>query len=104
MAPSFRPAWEEAARDLGIRVAFPEGLVHVLDFGGPAGVLCMPSQPTPEEAAAMRRLIARDGLYSSTLFDGYAVYDRELFTATLDDWAWYGRGEPPDWYTGKPWS
>jgi hypothetical protein len=33
--------------------------------------------------------------------ESYGEFDRELFIATLDDWGWFGAGQPPAWYTGK---
>ena len=46
----------------------------------------------------------REGLYPSLLGESYRAYDRELFIDTLNDWGWYGGGDPPSWYTGRPWS
>jgi hypothetical protein len=33
----------------------------------------------------------------------YGDFDRALFVGTLDDWGWFGAGEPPPWYTGRAW-
>ena len=36
--------------------------------------------------------------------ESYGQFDRELFVATLNDWGWFGDGQPPDWYEGTPWT
>jgi len=30
--------------------------------------------------------------------------ERSFFEDTLNDWQWFGDGDPPGWYTGEPWS
>jgi hypothetical protein len=103
-------AWQDAGRDLGIRVTAPfvlkfedqnvaiEALVS--DFGGPMGTIAVASE-TSRFSANLKRM----GYFVSHLFPSYRVYSREHFIATLDDWRWFGpSGEEPSWYTGKPWS
>jgi len=43
------------------------------------------------------------GYFVSVVSTSYEDYDRELFVDTLNDWQWFGPGDPPEWYTGQPW-
>jgi hypothetical protein len=103
-------AWKEAEADLHIRVAAPFVLIMdgrevafealIDDFGGPMGTVAVAS-----ETARFRPSLQRLGYFVSQLFPSYRVYSREHFTATLDDWGWFGpSGCTPPWYTGKRWS
>jgi hypothetical protein len=38
------------------------------------------------------------GCDTLALSEGYSQFSRELFVGALDDWGWFGNGEPPDWY------
>jgi hypothetical protein len=99
-------AWREAARDLGIRVVAPfpvrraDGSViwaeaHIADFGSRKGAIAL-SFANPASTTDF-------DIWASRLYEPYRTYRRQLFIETLDDWAWYGAGEPPDWYGGRPW-
>lgn len=103
-------AWQDAGRDLGIRVTAPfvleiegndvffEALIS--DFGGPMGTVAVAS-----DTVLFRPVLRRLGYYVSKLFPTYRTYSRDHFIATLDDWRWFGAsGEVPPWYTGRPWS
>jgi len=106
-------AWLEAARDLNIRVTAPfsivtengetetyEALVH--DFGGSKGALTGKIVGYGSDPIESR---TKAGYFASNLADSYRKYDRAHFTATLDDWQWFGDiNERPSWYTGTPWS
>jgi len=103
-------AWREAARDLGVRVTVPIAITiegqdltfeaHVADFGGPSGTIAV-----GQETCRHRTALIKMGYYVSELFPNYREYQRQLFTATLDDWRWFGPPrEEPVWYTGEPWS
>jgi hypothetical protein len=78
-------------------------VVHVKDFGAPNGTMCSVVASSDIDAS-LQRLAAAAGYFYSALGESYEVYDRELFVATLDDWQWFGAGEPPAWYSGTPWS
>jgi hypothetical protein len=103
-------AWNQAERDLGIRVTAPIAIkvegqdltfeAHVADFGGPAGTIAV-GQRTCQHRTALKKM----GYFVSQLFPGYREHQGQRFIATLDDWRWFGQsGEETDWYTGKPWS
>jgi hypothetical protein len=101
-------AWLDAASDLGIRViapysmTMPDGSIAIAeafvpDFGSPGGAIAISvGNPLGNDAK-------RIGKWCSILYESYRVYDRELFIGTLDDWRWFGEGNAPDWYSGKPW-
>lgn len=102
-------AWKAAGRDLGIRVTAPfvlkidgneivfEALIS--DFGGPSGAVAVASG-----TVRFRPILKEKGYFVSHLFPTYRAYARGHFIATLDDWRWFGAGDAPTWYTGKPWS
>ena len=108
-------AWSIAARDLGITVETDGSLideqghsrryvVHVADFGRAKGTVCsLIGSTETDDGRALRRLAEEAGYFWSALGEGYARYRRELFIATLDDWQWFGPGQPPGWYSGTPW-
>lgn len=97
-------AWEEAAKDLGIRVITdgaqmfdpfgePHPLVAVLpDFGGKMHIF---EEFTPLLAGVIWE--RRQGF--TTLFRAYEKYDRATFIEALNDWSWTGEGDPPSWYS-----
>ena len=103
-------AWLTAGAELGIRVEAPAVVVlrgalvecaaYLPDFGSANGAAAFARSAKPELAKR------QDGdPFRSVLDDDfYGEFDRELFTATLDDWGWFGEGQPPAWYTGKPWT
>ncbi len=105
-------AWQEAAADLGVgyeaggTLAASNGgsyaYVGVLpDFGGPRGTMIFADDA---DLWTRGRAVEELGYRWSVLSDSYERYDRTLFADTLDDWGWSGEGDPPAWYTGKPWS
>ena len=54
---------------------------------------------------AFAKAATQGGWYLSLLADDYGEYDAALFTATLDDWGWYGpEAVRPSWYTGAAWT
>lgn len=110
-------AWLTAARDLGISVEIktwlcPAGVEHsyvfLRDFGGREGTCAfsMDCYQGPHQHLLADFSLERLGCSCnrSVLTDSYATYDRDVFSATLDDWQWFGEGPPPTWYTGKTWS
>jgi hypothetical protein len=108
-------AWQVAAAELGIEAEVDGALtdvkgrehryvVHVADFGGPRGTICSVRHSAETDSATLRRLAHASGYHYAELADAYTTYDRSLFVATLDDWQWFGAGEPPAWYTGTPWT
>jgi hypothetical protein len=98
--------WLTAASDLGIAVTAPttvngeEVVAVVHDFGSERGtaVVSLGSERQGQAVSA-----ARAGGYFVSVVRA-AAYDRADFIATLDDWGWYGSGDPPPWYSGRPWS
>jgi hypothetical protein len=104
-------AWQDAARDLGIRFTSPFtaqhgsaaisclGLVH--QFGRRIGtIISVLDEPSSETLYP-----ADDDFFPSRLSDSYARYDRQFFIDTLNDWQFFGAdAEKPVWYTGKSWS
>src|SRR5262245_21392119 len=106
-------AWREAAADLGltVRVAEVAGgeewhvayAVRVDSFGSPGGTVCRYYDAPRTELDRLRAWARHAGVFVSLLADSYSQYTRDLFVAALDDWGWFGAGEPPDWYSGQPW-
>jgi hypothetical protein len=79
-----------------------ETLGLVRDFGSQKGTLLFAKDAAP--SAAIREQLSAEGYFSSELFSSYETYDRDLFTATLDDWRWFAaESSPPSWYTGNQW-
>jgi hypothetical protein len=105
-----RNAWEQAAGQLGIEIetgislegngGHHDVIALVRGFGRPTGTIIL----APQDPSEARRAAEQQGFFVSILSSSYERYDRELFEATLNDWQWLGEGEPPDWYTGQPWS
>jgi hypothetical protein len=104
-------AWEAAAQDLNITVATNGALVdtqrishpylvYIANFGRPKGTICSLRDDGDE---ALIEVARQQGFFVSVLYDAYAVYDRDRFIATLDDWKWFGSSAAPPWYTGKTW-
>jgi hypothetical protein len=105
-------AWLEAAKDLGIRVTAPfslvtstgeieiyEALVH--EFGGSKGTVTGRIVGYEGDPTDSRQKL---GYFASNLGLSYRQYDRDLFTATLNDWGWFGESAmTPSWYTGEVW-
>jgi hypothetical protein len=105
-------AWREAAEDLGVMVEAPFELAagrtyrcvgRVKQFGSSIGVLI--ARMDDEDIDEVRKAAKNLGLYCSAIYPtAYRTYERDLFIATLDDWAWFGPAElAPAWYTGTPW-
>jgi hypothetical protein len=103
-------AWQTAGVELGIRVDAP---AHVMIQG--ESVECSAFLPDFGSAngAAVFSLSVRSDLpdtpgtdpFCSLLNDDrYRRFDRDHFIATLNDWGWFGNGDPPDWYTGAAWT
>jgi hypothetical protein len=101
-------AWQEAGRDLGIRIIapYPVGLADgrtltaeafIPDFGSSSGALAI----SANSSLCRERELP---FWHSQLFDNYRRYDRDRFVETLNDWGWYGTSAPPSWYSGKPWA
>jgi len=98
-------AWRTAALELGIRVEFPETVViqgesvecaaFLPDFGSPNGtalfVLADLILPERNDTEPFYSLLSRRY---------YSRFSREGFIAALNDWGWYGDGEPPVWFSG----
>lgn len=105
-------AWRRAAADLDLDVKAPwtmatdadsaECLALVIGFGNGAGTVV--ALTTDPRAGALQVAASSKGL-SLSLLDAtsYGRYERELFVDTLNDWGWQGDGDPPDWYSGRPW-
>jgi hypothetical protein len=104
-------AWQQAAADLGLTVHVADGgeedrvayAVRVDNFGSPAGTVCRYYEAPQIELYRLRAWSRRVGLFVSLLAGSYSTYKRDLFLSTLDDWGWFGGGEPPDWYSGQVW-
>ena len=104
-------AWRAAGLELGIRVTAPalvggssgeriECVALIADFGSVDGTAAFP-------LSVQQSVTLPPELQSAVSFlndDAYSEFERDLFIATLDDWGWYGAGDPPEWYTGAPWS
>jgi hypothetical protein len=103
-------AWRQASADLGVQFSAPFvvttardlshsylGLVH--HFGRPRGTLiCMTSSECPPLP-----IDSTTEYYLSLLSESYAVYERELFIETLNDWGWCGPAhQRPAWFAGAP--
>jgi hypothetical protein len=108
-------AWQIASVDLGLIVRAPETVIDregqplrcavlVQDFGGIGGTACRHIDAPPDDIGRLREWAGEVGVYVSQLGERYASYDRELFISTLNDWRWFGKGDPPSWYTGVPWT
>lgn len=111
----FERAWLDAASDLGIDVVAPFTLrvaerdltcvALVRGFGKVNGMVVL--RGGVSEWQGVRDLLnaaSELGYGHSFVRDSYARYDRALFVDTLNDWGWQRETEPPDWYTGEPWT
>ena len=105
-----RRAWAEASQELGIEVDTANAFLHDADeqvevvalvrgFGAATGTALLGAQHRHASDLAKAQ-----GFFASILSRSYETYDRSFFEDTLNDWQWFGIGDPPDWYTGKPWS
>lgn len=100
-------AWIQAGDDLDVEVVAPYRVgeqlfaTWVAGFGRVAGTVV--DWIASGNATAG---LSADGYYVSSLNPAaYALYDRHLFRATLDDWGWHGDPERrPDWCSGHAWS
>jgi hypothetical protein len=52
--------------------------------------------------AVLKREADHLGMGFSVLGVSYLSYNRPLVIATLNDWGWCSKGNPPPWYTGEP--
>ncbi len=98
-------AWLNAAQDLNITVTapYPVGqqvfVAHVEGFGRDNGTVVDWIASGNDTA----ELTAEGYHWSAVNLEAYAVYDRDLFRDTLNDWGWHGDPERhPSWYTGRP--
>jgi hypothetical protein len=102
-------AWAEAARDLKLGIESPfvlvapdgrrfEYITLIRDFGSAQGtLLCLPDQ---WDQGGYDELAELHGFYCPGLYpEAYEHYNREEFIATLQDWGWFGEGNPPMWYS-----
>ncbi|MGC4031726.1 MAG: hypothetical protein QM754_08330 [Tepidisphaeraceae bacterium] len=102
-------AWLDAGQDLGIRVqhphAFiaPDGMqamtvgVFLPDFGSAEGTLILCRFDADDVDAVAEKMAC---FQSSLSPQNYEPYRRSVFIETLNDWGWFGKGEPPEWFTG----
>jgi hypothetical protein len=103
-------AWLTAGIELGIRVEAPAQVIirgeavecsaFLPDFGsvnGAAVFSLLGSIELPKTADP-------DPFCSLLNADQYENFDRNHFIDTLNDWGWFGNGDPPDWYSGAIWS
>jgi hypothetical protein len=100
-------AWCEAAESLGLELVAPYSagqqvfVAWVAGFGSTRGTVIdwFASGNTTADLKA-------EGFYVSRINpDSYALFDRELVAATLDDWGWYGDPQHlPRGYTGRSWT
>jgi hypothetical protein len=83
-----------------VEAALTTGAVVVVRvFGRAPGTMIL----APQSSAEARSLAEEHGYFVSVVSASYENFDRELFVDTLNDWQWFGPGDPPEWYTGKPW-
>jgi hypothetical protein len=98
-------AWLVAAQTLGVRVTAPYEIrlesgesiafeAWLPDFGAPGGAIVL------DLADQTGREQWLPGRWCSKLSDDYEQFDRALFVDTLNDWGWYGPGQPPAWFKG----
>lgn len=109
--PKLVEAWQEAGRDLGIRVTAPAGLsgsskslffceAFVPDFGSPSGMIVV-SRKT--ERRVRRELRGLEGVAVTISPERQQrAYVRKYIIDELIDWGWFGApGDEPDWYKEK---
>src|SRR6185437_13739083 len=75
-----------------------EVVALIRGFGSQAGAIALGQQHFAAYALAKAQ-----GFLPSILSPSYEDYSRKLFEDTLNDWQWFGAGDPPSWYTGAPW-
>jgi hypothetical protein len=68
------------------------------------GTLCGVIDAEEPEREALNSWAHDRGIHCSWLSHRYAVHDRDLLAATLDDWSWFGPGDTPGWHIGLPWA
>jgi hypothetical protein len=102
MEASMTSAWHEAATDLGITVEAPATVADracvafLPDFGSASGVAVLSLGDRGDTTA-----VKATGCFVSKINPNvYGAYDREAFIEMLDDWGWFGHGDPPSWYSG----
>ena len=107
-------AWLTAGADLGIQldvdgqVGAEDGsriayAVRIPFFGRRLGTVCRHRDAPEAELSRLAEWARSANLDFTKLGDPYSTYERDLFSETLDDWQWFGEGDPPRWYNGKPW-
>jgi hypothetical protein len=101
-------AWIAAAADLGILVEHPYAFiaqngeqlttvgVYLPDFGSPHGALL----PCRYDKRHVHDADPATPYFRSYFGSGYEPYQCELFIEMLNDWGWFGAGEPPIWFRG----
>ena len=101
-------AWRIAGGQLGVQVAAP---AEVVINGASVGcVAFLPDFGSTHGTAAFSLSVTRSlpkttdaDPFCSLLDDvSYGEFVRDRFIATLNDWGWFGEGQPPDWYEGIP--
>ena len=112
MKTLIQKVFREAAKELGVKIQAPFRLnlskqeiefdVHVLDFGGPKGILVI-SFLDPDFSSKAK--FAHEAGFSCSGLNPecYTVFNRQEFIDKFDDWKWCGKGKSPEWYTGKNW-
>jgi len=107
---SFAKAWQDAAKDLGIRVIHPVSFqtnhgvqvesagVLLPDFGSQNGTLLTCRFDTDE----VMELADDTEYYRSGLNPhSYEPYDRKRYIETLNDWGWFASPQDaPEWFSG----
>ena len=105
-------AWRQASADLGVQFSAPfvatttDGLSHtylglVHHFGRTRRTLIS----TSNNECPKLPMDSTSEYCLSLLTESYAVYERELFVETLNDWGWCGPADQrPPWFTGEPWT
>ena len=113
---SISTAWLIAATELGIRVEVPGEVEiggvpvacdsYLPDFGSPHGMavfgLRVSRRGVPRDRILDLNRRATDPSYSQLSNRAYRHFDREHFIEALEDWGWFGDGDPPDWFTTAP--
>ncbi len=70
------------------------------DFGSPYGMAIV----ALNDVILTLERRTTEPYYSQVSDRTYGYFDREHFIDALNDWGWFGKGDPPDWYAGAAWS
>jgi len=99
--------FKQAAKDLNIRIEMPfimkeidgekySTTAYLPDFGEGKGVLiCLMNENI--ESLILEEM-SKEYFISIISPTGYCEYNREDFIASLVDWGWNGKGNPPEWF------